>query len=150
VTLPDVKATKLRQRDGDQQLPEFDCPRCNTRHRAVDPCGRQARPTANTEGRFVHHQVAEDLLARLEVGKQRYGTGLQAFNGRRSHRDAYEEVLDLAAYLKQADIEFEAVVSVLRDLVLLKDGPRDDAYKRNKEAAWQQARAILRDLGKLQ
>ncbi len=36
------------------------------------------------------------------LGKQRYGTALYANNGRSALRDAYEEALDLACYLRQA------------------------------------------------
>lgn len=34
---------------------------------------------------------------------------------------------------------------VLRELVELKDGPRDEDYRRRKEAAWQAARDLLSD-----
>ena len=46
--------------------------------------------------------VIADITARREVGIQRYGTALQAGNGRDALRDAYEEALDLASYLRQA------------------------------------------------
>jgi hypothetical protein len=39
---------------------------------------------------------------RNRVGTERFGTPLQAFNGRDALQDAYEEALDLAAYLRQA------------------------------------------------
>ena len=39
--------------------------------------------------------------ARVEVGKQRYGETLKAFNGRDAMLDAYQEALDLVMYLKQ-------------------------------------------------
>jgi len=45
--------------------------------------------------------VIEDIRARRELGIQRYGTALQAHNGRDALRDAYEEALDLAMYLRQ-------------------------------------------------
>ena len=41
-----------------------------------------------------------DLEQRRELGVSRYGTALQPFNGRDMLRDAYEEVLDLAVYLR--------------------------------------------------
>lgn len=50
-------------------------------------------------------QVAADLVIREQVGVQRYGTSLQAFNRRDALRDAYEEAVDLAVYLKQAIVE---------------------------------------------
>ena len=33
--------------------------------------------------------------------------------------------------------------AALAELVRLKDGPRDEAYERDKQAAWAQARAVL-------
>lgn len=45
--------------------------------------------------------VLADVQARRELGRRRYGTDLQAHNGRDALRDAYEEVLDLAMYLRQ-------------------------------------------------
>lgn len=46
--------------------------------------------------------VKADLDARLALGVKRYGQPLQPFNGRDALRDAYEEALDLAVYLRQA------------------------------------------------
>lgn len=45
--------------------------------------------------------VHEDLEYRAKKGVETYGTRLQAFNGRNSMQDAYEEALDLAIYLRQ-------------------------------------------------
>jgi hypothetical protein len=55
----------------------------------------------------MHHMVQQDLEARLQVGIKRYGQPLQPHNGRDALRDAYEEVLDLAVYLRQAIYESE-------------------------------------------
>jgi len=52
-------------------------------------------------------EVIKDLQSRNEVGIAKYGTTLQSHNGRNSLMDAYQEVLDLAMYLKQALIETE-------------------------------------------
>lgn len=49
--------------------------------------------------------VREDLEERERVGIERYGTSLQPHNGRDALRDAYEEALDLACYLRQAMAE---------------------------------------------
>lgn len=46
--------------------------------------------------------VIEDMEARREFGIAKYGTPLQAFNGRDALMDAYQEALDLAVYLRQA------------------------------------------------
>lgn len=53
--------------------------------------------------------VRVDLEARELVGIQRYGTPLQPHNGRDALRDAYEEALDLACYLRQAIEERDAI-----------------------------------------
>ncbi len=49
--------------------------------------------------------VMQDMQARHEIGIKRYGTPLQPHNGRDMLRDAYEEVLDLAVYLRGAIYE---------------------------------------------
>ena len=67
----------LRQREGDQPL-----------------------PTVN-DGAYIQTLVIEDIQTRLLVGIERYGTGLQANNGRDALQDAYEEALDLCCYLRQ-------------------------------------------------
>ncbi len=46
--------------------------------------------------------VIADMKARDQTGRERYGTPLQAGNGRDALQDAYEEALDLAVYLRQA------------------------------------------------
>lgn len=43
----------------------------------------------------------DDMRERHVVGVERYGTPLQAFNGRKALVDAYQECLDLAVYLRQ-------------------------------------------------
>lgn len=58
-------------------------------------------PPTPSERRPIWEMVIEDMQKRHEVGTERYGTPLQAFNGRNSLQDAYEEILDLAAYLRQ-------------------------------------------------
>lgn len=45
--------------------------------------------------------VIADMRERDQTGRATYGTPLQAFNGRDALMDAYQEALDLAAYLKQ-------------------------------------------------
>lgn len=49
--------------------------------------------------------VIEDMHARDSIGKDRYNTRLQPFNGRDALMDAYQEVLDMAAYLRQVIYE---------------------------------------------
>lgn len=54
---------------------------------------------------FIKDLVISDMQYRAEVGKARYKTYLQPFNGRDVLRDAYEEALDLCIYLRQAMYE---------------------------------------------
>lgn len=45
--------------------------------------------------------VKKDLIDRAETGNKKYGTYLMSHNGRDALMDAYQEVLDLAMYLRQ-------------------------------------------------
>lgn len=65
---------------------------------------------------MIHRLVQDDLEQRLQVGIRTYGQPLQSFNGRDPLRDAYEECLDQACYLKQAIIERERQVAELATL----------------------------------
>jgi hypothetical protein len=67
----------------------------------------QPAPIPN-DARPVWEVVIEDMQKRDHVGRARYGTTLQPNNGRDALRDAYEEALDLAVYLRQAIIERDA------------------------------------------
>ena len=49
--------------------------------------------------------VMVDMAGRDKLGRERYGTPLQPHNGRDTLRDAYEEALDLAVYLRTAIYE---------------------------------------------
>jgi len=69
----------------------------------------QAQPLPKvTSGKRIIDLVAEDLVQRARVGKKKYGNYLYARNGREALLDAYQEVLDLAMYLRQK-IEEERV-----------------------------------------
>jgi hypothetical protein len=61
---------------------------------------RQPDPVRNA-GPEIADLVLADLAERKRVGMERYGVPLQPFNGRDALWDAYEEVLDLAIYLRQ-------------------------------------------------
>lgn len=61
----------------------------------------QGMPTPN-DSPSIQGLVRADLETRERIGVQRYGTALQAHNGRDALRDAYEETLDLACHLRQA------------------------------------------------
>jgi hypothetical protein len=67
----------------------------------------QKNPSKGKE--IVIDKVMEDLKARSEMGENKYGTKLQTFNGRSALWDAYQEVLDLAMYLRQEILERDAI-----------------------------------------
>ncbi len=54
------------------------------------------------ESQPIWEMVVEDMQERDRSGRAKYGTPLQAHNGRDALVDAYQEVLDLAVYLRQA------------------------------------------------
>jgi len=61
----------------------------------------QSPPVPNS-GRPIWELVIEDMRGRDAMGEKKYGTRLQAFNGRDALVDAYQEALDLVVYLRQA------------------------------------------------
>lgn len=69
--------------------------------------GDQPLPVKN-DLPFVQDAVIADIEKRKEIGIQRYGTPLQAFNGRDTLQDLFEELLDGAMYAKQLMIERDA------------------------------------------
>jgi hypothetical protein len=68
-----------------------------------DKFGQQA-PVAN-DLPSVWGLVAFDFALRDDMGRRKYGVPLQPHNGRDALKDAYEEALDLAVYLRQAIYE---------------------------------------------
>lgn len=64
-----------------------------------DPQRDQALPQANQRA-IVQDLVVADIEDRKAHGIRKYGIALQAGNGRSMLRDAYEEALDLAIYLR--------------------------------------------------
>lgn len=55
----------------------------------------------------IHKLLVEDIKLRDATGAAKYGVRLQAFNGRKSIKDAYEEILDAVVYIRQALYEEE-------------------------------------------
>jgi len=64
----------------------------------------------------VHDLVVEDVVARKAKGVDIYGVPLTPFNGRNGAQDAYEEVLDLAAYFRQVLLERDAAAIALYEV----------------------------------
>lgn len=67
---------------------------------------RQPKPVP-TGGRPVWESVVEDMNIRDQAGCFKYGTPLQAHNGRDAKLDLYQELLDAVVYCKQDMIEEE-------------------------------------------
>lgn len=59
-------------------------------------------PPIPNETRPIWDMVVDDMKSRDFVGRAKYGTPLQAGNGRDHLQDAYEEALDMAVYLRAA------------------------------------------------
>lgn len=65
----------------------------------------QPEPQVRDGAEGVWDLVIADMKERDKVGRERYGTPLQAFNGRDGLVDAYQEALDLVVYLRQVIAE---------------------------------------------
>lgn len=79
--------------------------------------------------KILSTNLDKDMADRNEMGKAKYGTPLQPFNGRKPLIDVYQELLDAAVYLRQDIWErtpcFSAVCLLMRgDTILLCQGPR--------------------------
>lgn len=75
--------------------------------------------------------VVADMQARDKVGRERYGTPLQAHNGRDALVDGYQEVLDLAVYLRQEIEErqqHKALLLLARDALQRLVAGKSDAW----------------------
>lgn len=68
----------------------------------------QPEPTPNNQPAIADLVIA-DMEARKQLGIDRYGAPLQAFNGRDGLNDLYEELLDGANYIRQV-IEEQAII----------------------------------------
>jgi len=74
---------------------------------------KEPKPKKNKE-KCIQDLVIEDMKKRKEIGKKKYGTVLQPFNGRNSLVDAYQEVGDLCVYLRQTIEEDKRIRFALR------------------------------------
>lgn len=59
------------------------------------------QPSPQNVGAAIVPMVIEDLTARREFGRKKYGDELRVTNGRDALVDAYQEALDLVIYLRQ-------------------------------------------------
>lgn len=82
---------------------------------AAPDCVMAAQPPPVPNDRpAVWDLVIADMHERDRVGRERYGTPLQAHNGRDALVDAYQEAMDLAVYLRQRIEEDRAAAAELR------------------------------------
>lgn len=91
--LPQVQETEIDAHPGGGMSEGRDIAR-----KSVKP---QPHPLPNSEI-AVWDLVIQDMRARDAMGAVKYGTRLQAYNGRDALVDAYQEALDLCVYLRQA------------------------------------------------
>lgn len=75
----------------------------------------QPVPTPNIN-EAIWNLVIQDMKDRDELGRDRYGTPLQGFNGRDALVDAYQEALDLVVYLRQAIWERDFAKSGINEI----------------------------------
>jgi NTP pyrophosphatase (non-canonical NTP hydrolase) len=69
-----------------------------------------------TPGRqVVGDQVLKDLHDRMLVGRERYGTFLETYNGRMALQDLYEELIDATMYIKQRIMEEQGAVGFVAE-----------------------------------
>lgn len=74
----------------------------------IDRHGDEQPMPIASKAPIAHRMVQADLEDRLMLGIERYGQPLQPFNGRNSLRDAYDEILDLAVYIRNEIYERES------------------------------------------
>ena len=97
------------------------------------------QPNGNTH---LWSLVIRDMLDRNAAGVKKYGTSLQAGNGRDALMDAYQEALDLCVYLRQAIEERRAMLHVARHGKVIDDTfepwqsaiPEQDVQRREQAA----------------
>ena len=71
----------------------------------LDSKAATPQPAPHSGKLTVIDYVMADMAERAAAGVQKYGTHLQTHNGRDALWDAYQEVLDLVMYLRQAILE---------------------------------------------
>lgn len=105
------------------------------------------------DAEFIAHarEDVPDLLAEIdrltralrEIGKDRNTWARQLADAKDERDTAAAERDQERTRRAETGNERDALYAVLRELVELKDGPRDDAYERRKPAAWTWARRVL-------
>lgn len=101
-------------------------------HDETHPVDRNGAPMpVPTGGPSMHDLVIQDLKARKQFGEERYGTVLQAHNGRDALLDLYEELMDALVYLKQTMIERGARAATAATAETVQRGARYSRLRRH-------------------
>ncbi len=89
-------------------------------------------PVANGQAP-VAELVIKDMQERASFGRKKYGTFLQPFNGRNSMIDAYQEVMDLIVYIRQALEEFTLYVDMVNAVVEFYEAGNEEGLRKKYE-----------------
>ena len=103
--------------------------------------GFMREPEMSIEGyRNLVSKIVDDMHARDQFGRNKYGTPLQANNGRDSLKDSYEELLDAAVYLKQTietwDIDAAAKGQFISSYCKLQKQIAIDTYRKTLDSIY--------------
>jgi hypothetical protein len=77
------------------------------------------QPAPTGDGTPVWDLVIRDMRERDDLGRSRYGTPLRTWNGRDALVDAYQEILDLAVYVRQEIEERKKMDEICEHLSLI-------------------------------
>lgn len=89
----------------------------------VDLSTPQPPPQPN-DGPSMHDLVCQDIQDRKVFGLVKYGTILQAFNGRDGLVDAFQEGIDLLVYLRKVIEERRVLFEFVEQAAILMAGLR--------------------------
>lgn len=76
-------------------------PTMTTNNESVSDAATSLQPKPHGIGKDITELVKRDIEARAVIGEKKYGERLRSLNGRDAMHDAYQEVLDLAMYMRQ-------------------------------------------------
>jgi hypothetical protein len=99
-----------------QTTMEIDMPTYPQGDNFFDPNKSEPKPVHNGNTP-IWELVINDMKARDEMGTKKYGSPPQGFNGRNALVDAYQEVLDLAVYLRQRIYEDQSKTMAMENLL---------------------------------
>lgn len=112
----------------------------------LDTFSSQPKPEEGL--RDVTQLVIADLAVRSAAGKEKYGTVLKAFNGRRADVDLYQELLDAVVYLRQKLEEDTVMGSYQKNMMAFVKAVAslDDSQMLNEENSQWEMRNLAREV----